>query len=136
MPADPNVGTSPYLEGRSPEIEFLDCAKVFETGQNTCEPFNCYQNVLVIDEWSPLDPDGGHQRKYYAPGVGNIQIGAVGDPEGETLVLVEVAQLCSWARVKVNEEALKLDWRAYRISELYRHTLPAIYTLRRERCSG
>jgi hypothetical protein len=44
--------------------------------------FNCYENVLVVDEWSPIET--GHQRKYYAPGVGSVQVGAVDDPEGET----------------------------------------------------
>lgn len=70
MPATSKPGTPPYRQGFAPGIKFLDCAKTLETGQKICEPSGCYDNVLLIDEWSPLDPDSGHQRKYYAPAVG------------------------------------------------------------------
>ena len=124
VPGTPQVGYV-YLEGWAPDINFLDCAMIFATGQSACVPFNCYENVLVIDESSPLEPGSGHQRKYYAPGVGNVQIGAVGDPEAETLVLVNILQLSPEALAAAHEEALKLEKRAYQISEVYRHTRPA-----------
>jgi hypothetical protein len=50
-----------------------------------CVPVGCYNNVMIIDERSPLDPDSGHQLKYHTPGVGNVRVGFVDDPEGEVL---------------------------------------------------
>ena len=40
--------------------------------QKTCVPVGCYENVMIIDERSPLEPESGHQLKYYAPGVGTV----------------------------------------------------------------
>jgi hypothetical protein len=122
MPGDPKLGTPEYLQGWSPDIEFLDCAKVSKMQQRTCVPVGCYNNVMIIDERSPLDPDSGHQLKYHAPGVGNVRVGFVDDPEGEVLVLAKVAQLSSEELIKVRQEALKLEEHAYKISKLYRQT--------------
>ena len=83
MLADPQLGTPEYLQGWSPDIDFLDCAKVYKVQQKTCVPVGCYENVLITDERSPLEPDSGHQRKYYAQG-GALSGLAVDDPEGET----------------------------------------------------
>jgi hypothetical protein len=134
MLAKPRVGTPGYLQGLARAIEFVDCAKVLKTGLRTCIPGRCYDNVLLIDEWNPLVPEDGHQRKYYAPGVGNVRVGFVGGPEHETLVLAKVTHLCAKALAQVREEALKLDRRAYRVSKLYRHTPPAKHTLRAQQC--
>lgn len=125
MLAEPREGAPEYLQGWAPEVDFLDCAKVFMAQQKTCVPASCYENVLVTDERSPLDPGSGHQRKYYAPGVGNVQVGAVGDPEGETLVLVEVTRLSADALAEARQEALKLEKNAYEGNALYRQTSPA-----------
>jgi hypothetical protein len=124
MLGDPQVGTPEYLQGWSPDIEFLDCAKVSKMQQRTCVPAGCYENVMIIDERSPLDPDSGHQLKYHAPGVGNVRVGFVDDPEGEVLVLVKVAQLSPEELIKVRGDALKLEEHAYKISSLYRQTPP------------
>jgi hypothetical protein len=134
MLAKPRVGTPAYLQGLARAIEFVDCAKVLKTGLKTCIPGKCYSNVLLIDEWNPLVPEDGHQRKYYAPRVGNVRVGFVGGPEHETLVLAKVAHLCAKALAEVREAALKLDRRAYRVSKLYRHTPPAEHTLRARPC--
>lgn len=134
MLANPRVETPGYLQGLARAIEFVDCAKVLKTGLRTCIPGKCYNNVLLIDEWNPLVPEDGHQRKYYAPGVGNVRVGFVGGPEHETLVLAKVAHLCAKALAEVREEALKLDKRAYRVSKLYRHTPPVEHTLRARPC--
>ena len=124
MPADPQLGTPEYLQGWSPDIDFLDCAKVFKMQAKTCVPVGCYENVLITDERSPLEPESGHQRKYYAPEVGNVRVGAVNDPEGETLVLVEVKQLSPDELAKARQDALKLEKHAYKICDLYRQTSP------------
>ena len=124
MQGEPRVGTGYYLQGWVPSIDFLDCARVLNTGQQACVPSSCYDNVLVTDEWSPLEPSEGHQRKSYASGVGNIAIGATGS-SGEVLELVEIAQLSPGDLTKVHREALKLEKRAYRISDVYGETTPA-----------
>jgi hypothetical protein len=125
MLADPQLGTPEYLQGWSPDIDFLDCAKVSKMQQRTCVPVGCYENVMIIDERSPLEPESGHQLKYYAPGVGTVRVGAIGDPEGETLVLAEASQLSPQDLAKVRQEALKLEKNAYKVKKVYRQTQPA-----------
>ena len=124
MQADPQVGTGYYLQGSVPSIDFLDCAKVFATGEQVCVPFSCYEDVLVTDERAPLEPSEGHQRKFYASGVGNIAIGATGS-SGEFLELVDIVQLSSGGLARADREALKMEKRAYRVSEVYGETPPA-----------
>jgi hypothetical protein len=102
----------------------LDCAKVFQMQQKTCVPVGCYEDVLITDERSPLEPESGHQRKYSASGVGTVRVGAIDDPEGETLVLTEASKLSPQDLAKVREEALKLEKNAYKVSKLYRQTPP------------
>jgi hypothetical protein len=92
--------------------------------QRTCVPAGCYDNVMITDERSPLEPESGHQRKYYAPHVGNVQVGAVDDPEGETLVLTKVSQLSPEELTKAREDALKLEKNAYKVNSVYRKTQP------------
>jgi hypothetical protein len=126
MPAKPRVGTPSYLQGFAPKIEFADRARVFRTGLRLCNPRACYRNVLVTDEWNPAEP-GAHQRKYYAPTVGNVRVGAAGnDKEGEVLVLEEVRRLSPGSLAWVRRQVLRIDARAYRVKpRLYRHTPPA-----------
>ena len=125
MRADPQAGTSRYLQGYAPKVDFSDVAKVLKTGQRSCIPLRCYENVLVIDESNPYEP-GAHQLKYYAPGVGNIRVEPVGGEEKEVLVLVKVTHLSAPALARARAEALKLDKRAYAVTrDLYRQTPPA-----------
>jgi hypothetical protein len=126
MRTDPRTGTPSYLQGLAPEIEFQDRAKVSKTGLKTCVPARCYDDVLLIDEWNPLEPKDGHQLKYFARGVGNVRVGAVGDPEGEELVLLEVERLSPATLAKARAEAMKLEEHAYKVSRsLYGRTPPA-----------
>jgi len=126
MRANPRPGTPSYLQGLAPKIEFQDRAKVSKTGLRTCTPLKCYDDVLLIDEWNPLEPADGHQLKYYAAGAGNVRVGAVGDPEAEELVLVKVEHLGPAALARARAEALKLERHAYKVSRsLYGRTPPA-----------
>jgi hypothetical protein len=124
MLQQPEVGLPEYLQGWVADIEFLDCATVVESGASVCVPAGCFTDVLVIHERSPLDPDGGIQVKYHAPGVGIVQIGAIGDPEGETLVLTELNTLSRSELQQANREAHILDQRGLQCSDVYAQTEP------------
>jgi hypothetical protein len=121
--ANPRTGDK-FLQGYVPDINFLDCAKVAKVGESVCVPVDCYTNVLVIAERSPLEPGSGTQLKYYAPGVGNVQVGAVGDKEKETLVLIERTQLDAAGLRQAHSEALRLEKHAYQVSSAYQQTSP------------
>ena len=121
MLALPATGTQ-STEGRVPAIEFYDVSKVVSTSSATCVPARCVRNVLVVDEWSPDDPAGGHQIKYYAPGVGLVRVGARGGDSREYLHLVAVTHLGPASMVRVRAAALTMEQRAYRVSEVYRVT--------------
>jgi hypothetical protein len=120
---NPQLGDK-FLQGYVPDIQFLDCARVEKMGETTCVPTGCYNDVLVIAERSPLEPGSGTQLKYYAPGVGNVRIGAVGDKEDETLVLIQVSRLGTQALRDAHRAALQLEKRAYQVSPVYRLTAP------------
>jgi hypothetical protein len=124
MLADPRLGTPRYLQGYSPSIDFLDCAQVYAHNQSVCVPVSCYSGVLITDETSPLEDPNAHQRKYHAPGVGIVEVTAVNDPEGETLVLVQRRSLDSRELMQARQDALKLEQHAYRTNPLYQQTLP------------
>jgi uncharacterized protein with beta-barrel porin domain len=130
MLAKPRVGRQRYLQGFAPDIEFLDTAKVFNTGRRVRVPLDLYNDVVVTDETSPLDQSGGHQRKFHAPGVGIVKIDPVGDPEAETLELVKLLRLSPEQLAHVSKGALRLDNRGYQVSpDLYGQTSPAERTL-------
>lgn len=126
MKAEPQLGTSSYSQGWGPAVDWTDRARVAEVGIQTCVPVDCYEDVLVTEEFSRGEP-GAFQLKYYARGVGNVRVGWRGDDATkETLELVEVLQLSPEALVEVRTEALALEKRAYEISkEVYDQTPPA-----------
>jgi hypothetical protein len=130
VPGDPTerAARRPFLEGFAPAVEFLDCGKVSNRASRVCVPAGCFDNVLTIDETSPLDPEGGTQIKYYAPGVGNVQIGAINDPEAETLVLTSRVQLDAAGLAAARAEALKLDAQGRETSARYAR-MPALVPL-------
>jgi hypothetical protein len=124
MPHVPPSGMPEYLQGSVPSLEFLDCATIVDTNASVCVPAGCFDRVHVIHERSPLDPDGGIQVKYHARGVGIVQIGALNDPEDETLVLTEFNRLNASELAAANREARILDQRGHQCHELYALTAP------------
>jgi hypothetical protein len=131
VPGDPSAPAARnlFLEGFASAIDFLDCAKVSsprdpKRGPRVCVPAGCFEDVLTIDETSPLEPDGGTQVKFYAPGVGNIQIGAVNDPEAETLSLTHLVHLGPEGLAAARAKALELERHANQVSPLYARTPP------------
>jgi len=118
MRGDPQPGTPSYMQGVAPRIGFGDTAKVLRYQTKQCVPVDCYENVLVVDETNPLEPEDGHQLKYYADGVGNISVApGRGGKEREVLELTKVHRLSPQALAKVHKDALRLDRRAYRTVE-------------------
>lgn len=69
MPAEPTAGDAYRQQYVAGEAE--DTARVARLGENRTIGLGDYQHVIVIEEWSPLEPDV-HEEKYYAPGVGKI----------------------------------------------------------------
>jgi hypothetical protein len=121
MVAQPQVGQQ-WLQGWVPSIEFLDCARVYTIRHQVCVPFSCYSPYLRTNERSPLDPAGGIQTKFHAKGVGIVQVGAVDDPEGETLVLTDMARLGPAQMMDARVAAMELDERGYFTSGVYAQT--------------
>lgn len=135
MLAHPRVGTPTYLQGLGPDVGFKDCATVFRTDQRTCGPIRCYDDVLVTDEFAPLDPQGGHQRKFYAPGVGVVRVAAAGGVDPEALQLTRAAKLCAHEFAQVRRQVLAQDNRGYRVArDVYSATTRAQRTLSAETC--
>jgi hypothetical protein len=128
MLAEPRLDVPDYAQGFAPPpVDFTDRARVYKMGQHNCVPVECYEKVLVTEEFNPDEP-GAFQLKYYAPGVGNVRVGWRGEKEEEkeTLELVDYQHLSPEALAKVRREALEMDRRAYeRSSEVYRDTPPA-----------
>jgi hypothetical protein len=130
MRAEPRTGETGYLQGWAPEVEFRDRAFVSRTGQKKCVPHKCYEDLLVVDETSPLEPADGHQLKYYARGVGNVLVEPRGGTEQETLVLVDVVTLDSKELAEARKAALALDKRAYKVvPDVFEGSEPAKRTL-------
>lgn len=124
MPASPQTGTPSFPQGWAPSVEWTDRGKVFEVGTQTCVPVDCFEDVLIVDEFS-LDELTFFQVKYYAPGVGNVEVGWKGnDPEGETLELVAWNLLDAAGLADAREAALALEENGYERSEVYAQTEP------------
>jgi hypothetical protein len=127
MRAHPRVGTPSYSQGRAPRVDFDDCGVVFATGLTTTVPTASYSGVLETDEWAPNNPAGGHQRKFYAPGVGLVRVEPVDGDSPEILVLDSVKQLSAAGMATARAHALALDAHGDIVSpNVYGKTPPAV----------
>ena len=126
MRGDPQPDTGTYRQGYAPTIGFADVAFVSKTGQRECVPTGCYEDVLITDETNPEEPDDGHQLKYYAPGVGNIEAApGRGGVEREVLELTRFTRLDPGALEFANREALRIERRGYqKRKDVYGRTPP------------
>jgi hypothetical protein len=127
MRAEPRLGTPSYAQGYAPPpINWIDRGRVYKVDQTTCVPVDCYEDVLVIEEFERNKP-GAYQLKYYAPGVGDIRVGWRGpaEEEKEGLDLVKDVRLSPQGLVKARAEALELEKHAYELKDYYRKTQPA-----------
>jgi hypothetical protein len=129
MLAHPRLHTRAYEQGRAPAVGFFDCGKVTKTRQHVCVAIGCFRNVIVIDEWAPLEPEGGHQLKFYAPHVGTIKVGAVGGDNPEVLTLVKTGKLGKQAMAKIRAQVIAQDRRGYRVSKKVYGLTPQVQPL-------
>ena len=84
MPGDPAPGDSYRQEYYSGEAE--DLGEVLRVGETRTIALGAYTDVVVTEDWNPLDPET-IDNKYYAPGVGLIfSEHAAGPAEFEELV--------------------------------------------------
>jgi hypothetical protein len=127
MQPEPQMNTPSYSQGWGPAVEWTDRGRVYQMGQETCVPFDCYEDVLVIEEFNREEP-GAFQLKSYARGTGNVRVGWRGeDPTQETLELIDFGQLDPEALAEVRTVALALEEHAYEVSEdVYDTTEPAV----------
>ena len=125
MTANPQLGDSSYSQGWGPAVDFTDRGQVDQVGQQTCVPFDCYEDVLVIAESSQSEPDA-IQLKYYAQGVGNVRVGWRGlDATRERLELIDLVDLSPEDLAQARAAVLELEKRAYTNSkEVYGQTSP------------
>jgi hypothetical protein len=126
MRGDPQPGTGTYRQGHAPTIGFGDVAFVQERGARECVAGKCYEDVLITDETNPEEPKDGHQLKYYAPGIGNIEVApGRGGVEREILELTKFTRLSPGALEFANREARRLEKRAYDLkNKVYSKTPP------------
>jgi hypothetical protein len=125
MQPHPHPNTPAYLQGASPSIQFKDKAEVYRTNTHLCVPVGCFDHVLITKEWNDYEPQEGLQLKFYAPGLGNINVAPWGGDEQEVLKLVSVKHLGPDALARVNEHARNIDARGIATNPIYSHTSPA-----------
>jgi len=113
-----------YLQGRAPRIGFLDCAKVASTGGTVRVPEGRFTGVLTTHETSPLESTTAIQTKRHAPGVGIVQIGAINDPDAETLSLTENQKLGPAKLAQIDAQSRQLDRHGHQVSAVWRQTPP------------
>lgn len=128
MKADPQPGMPSYAQGWGPAVNWNDRGRVVALGEEICVPVDCYEDVLVTEEFSQSEPDA-FQVKYYAPDVGNVKVTWRGaDATRETLDLVTLTQLSASAMAEVRAAALELEESALENSkEVYAATAPLKY---------
>ncbi|MFF2296514.1 hypothetical protein [Arthrobacter sp. NPDC058127] len=124
MQDQPVTGTPGYVQAHAPDVGFLDCGTVFKQHERVCVPAACYDDVLVVDEYNPLEPSVGHQQKLYSAGTGLVKVTAVGGADQESLDLIKAEALADSKLSEINQQALELDGHAYQISASVYGTTP------------
>ena len=116
MMAEPQVGGPNIYQGWGPKVGWSDYGQVEQMGLKICVPVDCYQDVLVNAE-ANLDEKGAFQLKYFAPEVGEVEVGWKGtDQTKEELKLVEYKELSAEELAKIHAQALELDKNADKLS--------------------
>jgi hypothetical protein len=115
MPGKPAKGTPSFSQGYAKGVYIWDDrGQVRKLGEKVTIRSKSYKDVLVIEEWSNVEPKKGALRlKYYAPGVGYLQMGFEGKgPVTETLALSKKSQLNAKEMDAARAEALLVEERS------------------------
>jgi hypothetical protein len=101
FPGDPSVGSPPFFQVKIAGGE-QSSAQVVKVGAKTCVPFDCFEDVVVVEE-------DGSEHKYWAPGIGGILTEPLSGTSQETEELINVRELSSKALAELSAEVLRLD---------------------------
>ena len=101
FPGDPTVGSPPFAQVQIAGGE-QSSAQVVKVGAKTCVPFDCFENVVVVEE-------DGSEYKYWAPGIGGILTEPLSGTSQETEELINVRELSSKALAELSVEVIRLD---------------------------
>jgi hypothetical protein len=101
FPGDPTVGSPPFAQVQIAGGE-QSSAQVVKVGAKTCVPFDCFDDVVVVEE-------DGSEHKYWAPGIGGILTEPLSGTSQETEELINVRELSSKALAELSDEVLRLD---------------------------
>jgi hypothetical protein len=74
MPAKPALGVRHYQEVAPGQA--MDRAEIVSVTETITTPAGTFKNCVKVEETTPLEP-GSKEYKFYAPGVGLVQDGAV-----------------------------------------------------------
>lgn len=110
MPANPSVRTLPWSIAR-PKGEDGDAAKVARMQASECEPYRCFNDVLVVEEGKRKALN--NEFKYYVRGVGQIRNEPLAASRHEDIErLINVTQLSAAGLTEATAEALRIDAQA------------------------
>jgi len=126
LEASPRVGTPSYSQGWGPAVGWKDRAQTYQVGQKVTVKAGSYEDVIVIKETAKGENDAA-QLKYYAPNVGGVQVGWIGDKRlaRERLELVAFEQVDEKTLADVRQKAIELEKSAYRHGgKAYNPTMP------------
>lgn len=119
FPGDPKAGSPSFYQVQIPGGE-QSTAQVVKIGGKTCVPFDCFDDVVVVEE-------GGAEHKYWAPGVGGILTEPLSGSAQETEELINVRELGAKALAELSKEALRLDADAARtVPSVFGSSAPAV----------
>lgn len=110
MPAHPAVTTPPWSIAQ-PKGEDGDAAKVDRIQTKECEPYRCFNDVLVVEEGKRKALN--NEFKYYVRGVGQIRNEPLAASRHEDIErLINVTQLSAAGLTEATDEALRIDAQA------------------------
>jgi hypothetical protein len=122
MPAEPEVDGLSYAQGWGTDMNWTDRRQIVALDQQVCANAECYEEVLVAEEFNQEQPNATHV-KFYAPDVGEVKVGW-----SESLELISLTELTPEALVEVHSAALELEASALVTSrEVYGVTVPIQY---------
>jgi hypothetical protein len=106
VPADPTKDTKPWGIAQPPG-EKGELAGFLKTAAKECVPFDCYKDVLVIEEGIKSKKE--IEYKYYAAGVGQIRNEPKASHDLDVEKLINLTKLSASGLAEQSKEALRLD---------------------------